>query len=101
MEITKSAVQEFKKMILESDLGEYAGIRFFVSGSGCCPSYGLDIVEKGEPGDELIENSEFKVFVQPEAYEALSMAIIDYTESGDDAGFVIKGLPSCCCGDEE
>ena len=96
MEITKSAVQELKKMILESDLGKDAGIRFFVSGGGCCPSYGLDIVEKGEPGDEFIENDELKVFIQSEAYEGLSMAMIDFTESGENAGFVIKGLPSCC-----
>jgi iron-sulfur cluster assembly protein len=96
VEITESAVQEFKKMISESNAGQNAGIRFFVSGGGCCASYGLDIVENGEPGDKLIEKGEFKVFIQPEAYEGLSAAIIDFTESWDNAGFVIKGLPSCC-----
>ena len=96
MEITESAVQEFKKMLSESSPGQNAGIRFFVSGGGCCASYSLDILENGEPGDELIEKEELKIYVQPEAYEGLSTATIDFTESGEDAGFSIKGLPSCC-----
>ena len=96
MNITESAVQEFKKMILEADMGEKAAIRFFVSGGGCCPSYSLDVVENGEPGDELIEKSDIKIFIQPEAYEGLESATIDYKESGEEEGFVIKGLPSCC-----
>jgi iron-sulfur cluster assembly protein len=96
VEITESAVQEFKKMILESNAGQNAGIRFFVSSGGCCASYGLDVVENSEPGDELVEKGELKIFIQPEAVECLSTAIIDFTESGENAGFVIKGLPSCC-----
>lgn len=96
MEITESAVQEFKKMLSESNLGQNSGIRFFVSGGGCCASYGLDIVESGEPGDKLIEKGELKIFIQPEAYEGLSTTTIDFEESGENAGFVIKGLPSCC-----
>lgn len=97
MEITESAVQEFKKMISEANAGQNAGIRFFISGDGCCASYGLDIVENAEPGDESIEKGGLKIFIQSEASEGLSAATIDFEQSGENAGFVIKGLPTCCC----
>lgn len=101
MEITESAVQEFKKMVSEANAGQNAGIRFFVSGDECCASYGIDIVENGEPGDESIEKGGLKIFIQSEASEGLSAATIDFEGTGENAGFVIKGLPSCCCCEDE
>lgn len=97
MEITEAAVQQFKKMIADSN-AKGAGIRIFTTGGGCCgPSYGLDIAEKAEANDQVIEKNDLKIFVAPEASQGLSNATIDFSTSGKK-GFVIKGISSSCCG---
>lgn len=94
-EITEAAVKQFKKLLLDSN-AEGLGIRVFISGGGCCSSYGLDVTESGETGDELIEMDGLKVFVDPTAYNELSNAKLDYLDSGEMKGFSITGLSSCC-----
>ena len=90
LEITDAAVKQFKKILSESDAKD-SNIRIFVSGGGCCPSYGLDVTDKGEDGDLLIEKHSLKIYVEPSAQEALSKATLDYQN-----GFIVKGTPSCC-----
>jgi len=97
LEVTGSAVEQFKKLLTESG-AEGSGVRVFLSGGGCCPSFGIDISESGEAGDELIEKDGLKVFVEPAAHNELSNAKIDYVDSGDMKGFSITGLSSSCCG---
>ncbi len=97
LEVTDSAVKQFKKMLLEADMKDF-GIRIFSSGGGCCATYGLDTSEKGEPGDKLIEKDGLKVFVEPGAFDALSEASVDYLDSKGKKGFTITGLSSSCCG---
>ncbi|PIV21866.1 MAG: hypothetical protein COS40_06750 [Deltaproteobacteria bacterium CG03_land_8_20_14_0_80_45_14] len=89
-EITDAAVKQFKKILSESDT-TISNIRIFISGGGCCASYGLDVTEKGEDGDVLIEKNNLKIYVEPAAHEALSKATLDY-----ENGFMVKGMPSCC-----
>lgn len=97
MEITEAAVQQFKKMMADTN-PKSAGIRIYATGSGCCgPSYGLDIAEKVEATDKVIEKNDLKIFVDPEASQGLSNATIDFSTSGKK-GFVIKGISSSCCG---
>lgn len=90
LEITDAAVNQFKKILSEADAMN-SNIRIFISGGGCCSSYGLDVTEKGEDGDLLIEKTNLKIYVEPTAHEALSEATLDYKN-----GFVVKGTPSCC-----
>jgi len=96
MEITKSAVAEFKKIIKENG-GKDSGIRIFISGGGCCgTSFGLEVTEKGEPGEKAITKDGIKVFLSKEAEEILLNATIDSSSEG----FKISGLPasgSSCC----
>ncbi len=92
LEITEAARDRFRKLLIESDKEGYA-IRIFVSAGGCCPSYGLDVSENGEHGDDIIEAGDLKLFVEPTAHEQLSNATIDYAN-----GFVIRGTSSSCCG---
>ena len=97
LDVTDAAIIQFKNLLSDAN-AQGSGIRVFVSGSGCCSSYGLDISANGEPGDELIERDGLKVFVEPRAYDELSSAKIDYVDSGDIKGFTITGLSSSCCG---
>jgi iron-sulfur cluster insertion protein len=97
MEITEAAVQQFKKMMADSD-SKSVGIRIYTTGGGCCgPSYGLDITEQAEANDQVITKNDLKIFVDPEAYQSLINATIDFSTSGKK-GFVIKGISSSCCG---
>ena len=90
LEVTDAAVKQFKKILSESGATN-SNIRIFNSGGGCCASYGLDITEKGEGGDVLIEKDGLKIYVEPAAHETLSKATLDYKN-----GFMIEGMPSCC-----
>ena len=90
LEVTHAAVKQFQKILSESDATN-SNIRIFISGGGCCASYGLDITENGEDGDLLIEKDNLKIYVEPAAHEALAKAALDYKN-----GFMIKGMPSCC-----
>jgi len=90
LEITDATVKQFKKILSKSDATN-SNIRIFISGGGCCASYGLDITEKGEDGDLLIEKDNLKIYVERAAHEALSKTTLDYKN-----GFIIKGMPSCC-----
>lgn len=94
LEITDSAVKQFKKILSDSDAKD-SGIRIYASGGGCCPSYGLDVSESGEFEDEIIEKDGLKIFVERIAYSQLSNAKIDYLNSGERKGFAITGLPTC------
>jgi iron-sulfur cluster assembly accessory protein len=94
LEITDSAVKQLKKILKESDAKD-SGIRIYISGGGCCPSYGLDVVEKGERSDKIIEKEGIKIFVERLAYFQLSNAKLDYITSGKNKGFTLTGIPSC------
>lgn len=93
LEITKSAVKQFKKMLTDTNANGSC-IRIFVSGGGCCASYGIDVSENGEAGDKLIQKGDLKIFIQPDAYYGLNNAKIDYSHI--KKSFAIKGLSSCC-----
>ncbi len=90
LQITEAAITQFKKILSEADATN-SNIRIFISGGGCCASYGLDVTEKGEDGDLLMEKNNLRIYVAPAAHEALSKATLDY-----ENGFMIKGMPSCC-----
>jgi len=95
MEITNSAVEQFKKM-LKDEGGKDSGIRIFVSGGGCCgTSFGIDISEKGEPDDKTITKDGVKIFVTQDTEEKLSGATIDCHVGR----LIIRGVSSSssCC----
>jgi iron-sulfur cluster assembly protein len=105
--VTDSAVKEFKKIISDSNANG-AGIRIFAS-QGCCgPSYGMDVSEKGNDGDKLVEKDGLKIFIDHSASVGLDQATIDFLEEGPHKGFMIQGLPQSngcssgcsdgCCG---
>lgn len=94
LQISPKAAQEFKKVLLEKGKAGQA-VRIFAMGSGCCgPSVGMDLVEKGQTGDETIEQDGLRVYVEPKASEALDGVTIDFSERG----FTLQqpGGGSCC-----
>jgi len=95
MQITKTAAEQFKKMLKE-DGGKDSGIRITVSGGCCGATFGLEIAEKAEKNDNTITKDGIKMFLSTDAQEKLENATIDSSEGG----FVIRGLSSSgssCC----
>jgi len=101
LKISESAAEKAKE-VLKAEGKEGWGLRVFIHGSGCCgPSYGMDIDEKADEGDETVEKDGLKVFMDKEASESLSGKEIDYVKTPQGEGFVINGgeeAPSCGSG---
>ncbi len=98
LDVTEAAVNEFKKFIREAN-ADGAGIRVFAAPGGCCgPTFGLDISQNGNEGDDVVEKYDLKIYIDPAISDILSNATIDYIEDGPRKGFTILGLPkSGCC----
>lgn len=85
VEITEKAIDEFKNILVEEGKNDLA-TRFFYSGSSCCgSSFKIIFVDKGKESDIEIEKNGLKIFFEPEVYEDLQNAIIDYND-----GFTIE-----------
>ena len=100
LKVSDTAAEKAKE-ILKSEGKEGWGLRVFIHGAGCCgPSYGMDIDENANEGDETVEKNGLKVFVARDAYESLSNKEIDYIKTEQGEGFVINGgeAPSCGSG---
>jgi iron-sulfur cluster assembly accessory protein len=99
LDVTKIAVDQFKKILTNVDSGQ-RGIRIFKADDGCCgtPSLGIDAVERPEAGDAIIDKDGLSIYVDGSVADLLSTAVIDYT--GEAKGFAITGLPrsSSQCG---
>jgi iron-sulfur cluster assembly accessory protein len=98
MQITKAAVEEFKKIVSESGEKD-AGIRIVASRSGCCgTSFSLEVTGTGESGDKTVMVDGLKVFMPSDTEDKLADSTIDYSESCC-GGFTIRGSSSSsCCG---
>jgi len=100
LKVSETAAEKAKE-ILKAEGKEGWGLRVFIHGAGCCgPSYGMDIDENANEGDETVEKNGLKVFVAKDAYESLSNKEIDYIKTEQGEGFVINGgeAPSCGSG---
>lgn len=93
LEITSSAVKQFKKILKDSGM-ENAAVRIYSSGGGCCPTYGIDIAEHGNDGDKLIEKDGVRIYVEKSVFYGLKNGKISYSRI--KKGFSVK-QPSCCC----
>ncbi len=78
------------------------GLRIYLAGSSCCgPSFGMDLNEKPDKGDHVIEKNGLKVFVDKGAAEKLDGMEIHFMQEGENSGFVIRGnQPRSCAPDQ-
>lgn len=89
IKISDKAVEEFKRILEETEKTNF-GIKFIKAGSNCCgSSYRILIVNKDKDEDVTIEKNGVKFFFDKEVYEDLDNAIIDYNK-----GFIIDIKPS-------
>ncbi len=90
---------EKAKVILKNEGKEGWGLRIFSTEGSCSPSFGLDIDETLQEGDEVIEKDGLKVYMNKQTFDMLNDVELDYYEDEEQEGFVLKGpMPSCGSG---
>ncbi len=99
--MTTEAIDQLKGFLTEQGTPGHA-LRVFVAPGGCSGlQYGMTIDEAADEGDEIIETSGVKVFVDNFSAMYLQGAEIDYVNSLMGGGFTVKNpnaVAGCACG---
>jgi len=99
--LTEAAADKLHKILEEKGLANY-GLRVFVSGGGCSGmQYGMTFADGPMEGDEVFQEQEVSLIVDPGSMMYLMGAQIDYIDSLMGGGFRIENpnaVQSCSCG---
>jgi iron-sulfur cluster assembly accessory protein len=103
MTVTPVAGEEVKKFMQQEGVDPaIGGLRVSVQPGGCSGfKYGLLIEDQAAEDDIIVEQGEFKVFVDPFSAQYIGGVIIDYTSSMQGSGFTFKNpnaTGGCGCG---
>ena len=101
--VTAAASTEVKKFMEQENVDPAkGGLRVSVQPGGCSGfKYGLLIEDAPAEDDLIVEQSEWKVFVDPFSAQYLNGVVIDYVSSMQGSGFTFKNPSStggCGCG---
>jgi iron-sulfur cluster assembly protein len=101
--VTAAASTEVKKFMEQENVDPAkGGLRVSVQPGGCSGfKYGLLIEDQAAEDDLIVEQGEFKVFVDPFSAQYISGVTIDYTSSMQGSGFTFKNpnaTGGCGCG---
>ena len=98
--MTATAVEKIHEL-LKQENDPNLGLRIFVAGGGCSGlQYGMTLDEEQE-GDTIIEQHDFKVFVDEMSLGYITGSEVDYVDSLMGAGFTVNNpnaVSSCGCG---
>ena len=89
LEVSEKALAEFKKVLaVEENKGLGIKIKAHVSAGSCCScgpsqSYEMDLVESGEPGDDLTEKEGVKFYSDPETTSLMKGFMVDFMDDPD------------------
>jgi iron-sulfur cluster assembly protein len=103
MTVTPVAGEEVKKFMQQEGVDPaVGGLRVSVQPGGCSGfKYGLLIEDQAAEHDIIVDQGEFKVFVDPFSAQYIGGVIIDYTSSMQGSGFTFKNpnaTGGCGCG---
>ncbi len=101
--VTAAASTEVRKFMDQENVDPAkGGLRISVQPGGCSGfKYGLLIEDEAAEDDLIVEQAEWKVFVDPFSAQYLNGVIIDYVTSMQGSGFTFKNPNStggCGCG---
>src|SRR5689334_25292380 len=101
--ITPNASAEVKKFMEQEGVDPaVGGLRVSVQPGGCSGfKYGLLIEDQAAEDDIIVDQGEYKVFVDPFSAQYINGVIIDYTSSMQGSGFTFKNPNAtgrCGCG---
>jgi iron-sulfur cluster insertion protein len=99
--LTDTAAKKVETLRLEEGKPEW-GLRLRVVGGGCSGfSYELGWEDAEQEGDQVVEASGVKVYVDPQSAQYVSGAEVDFVDGMYGSGFSIKNpnsKGSCGCG---
>lgn len=102
LNITEMAVAEIKRFMEAESVAGEAGLRVGVVPGGCSGfQYSLNIEEKSNDGDIVLETNGLRVFVDAMSAQYLNGIEVDYVSSVMGSGFTFKNpnaSGSCGCG---
>ena len=103
MTVTPVAGAEVMKFMQQEGVDPAAGgLRVSVQPGGCSGfKYGLLIEDQAADDDLIVDQGEFKVFVDPFSAQYIGGVTIDYTSSMQGSGFTFKNpnaTGGCGCG---
>jgi iron-sulfur cluster assembly accessory protein len=103
MTLTPGAGVEVKKFMAQEGVDPaVGGLRVSVQPGGCSGfKYGLLIEDAAAEDDLIVDQGEYKVFVDPFSAQYISGVTIDYVTSMQGSGFTFKNPNStggCGCG---
>ncbi|MFP4369290.1 MAG: HesB/IscA family protein [Candidatus Kapaibacterium sp.] len=81
MNLTENAINQFKKLITESE-NPASGIRFYTVQGCCSPYLQMDVAKNPSPGDNVLQFEGLDIYITPEAKKILSEITIDYSDEG-------------------
>ena len=102
MSLTDAAAERVRQIIVNADKPE-AALRVGVRNGGCAGmSYTMELTERIEPNDEVVEDKGVKVVIDPKAVLFLLGAEMDFKVDKLAASFVFKNpneTSACGCGE--
>ena len=102
LSVTETAINEVKKFIEAENAGPEAGLRIRVVPGGCSGfSYSMQIEDGPKQGDEILDQSGLRIFVDMFSRQYLDGVQVDYVTSVMGSGFTFSNpnaSGSCGCG---
>ena len=100
--LTDAAADRVRAIIARADR-PIAGLRVGVKNGGCAGmSYTMDYAEAAQPGDEVVEDKDVRVFIDPKALLFLLGTEMDFQTTKLSSGFVFNNpnqTSACGCGE--
>ncbi len=100
--LTETAAARMKE-IMAASAGKYIGVRIGVKNGGCAGmEYTMEYAEDVKPLDEVVEDRDVKILIDPKAVLFLLGTEMDYDEDKFSSGFRFNNpnqTDACGCGE--
>jgi iron-sulfur cluster assembly protein len=100
--LTEAAAARVKEIMARAEK-PYAGLRVGVKNGGCAgQEYILEYATEQQPLDEVVEDQDVKILIEPKAVLFLVGSVIDYETSKLSSKFVFRNpneTDACGCGE--
>jgi iron-sulfur cluster assembly protein len=102
IKLSDAAATRIREIIAAAD-GKYAGVRVGVTNGGCAGmSYTMDYADEAKPLEEVVEDKDVKIFIDPKAILFLVGTEMDFVRDKLAARFVFNNpnqTAACGCGE--
>ena len=100
--LTDAAADRVREIMAKAD-APYAGLRVGVKNGGCAgQEYVLEYAAKADPLDEVVEDHDVTILIEPKAILFLIGTVIDYETTRLSSKFVFRNpneTDACGCGE--